>query len=254
MTSLLDAPPPSTGAASLGALAGTAATYGAIVALVSYVGVHGVTQVKQALTVTEMVEIELPKPPPAPAAPKPEPEPVTPAPRIKAAAPEPPSAPPSAAEAGQILDAKSEAVDFGDSFVTGDKGAFAGGVTDRAGTSTTAVHDQAAKGDGAGSAAKTVVAPVVDLSKPPRLAGSAQWRCPFPIEADDAGIDHAVVTLRVQIGADGAVRSTNVVADAGNGFAREARRCALSNPWLPALDRAGQPVSGSATVNVRFDR
>jgi periplasmic protein TonB len=253
MTSLLDAPPPSTGAASLGALAVTALTYGAIVALVSYAGVRGVTQFKQALPVTEMIEVELPKPPPPPAeAPKPESLPV-PSPRIKAA-PEPPSTPPSAAEAGQILDAKSEAVDFGDKFVTGDGNGYAGGDTDRKGTSKTAVHDASARGDGAGNAAKTVVAPVVDLSRPPRLAGSAQWRCPFPIEADDAGIDHAVVTLRVEIGVNGAVRTTTVVADAGNGFGREARRCAQSSPWLPALDHTGHAIPGSATVNVRFDR
>jgi len=252
MSSLLDAPPSSHAGASLGALAATAAAYGALIALISSVATHTVTQPKRAVPVTEMVEVELPKPPSPTLAP--ESEPRASAPRVKAAEPAAPKTSPAAAEAGQVLDARSEPVDFGDTFVVGSGEQYAGGTTDSAGTSKEAVRGAAARGDEANVVAKTMKAPDVDLSKPARLMGSAEWRCPFPPEADDAGVDHAVVTLRVEVGVDGALRSTQVVSDPGDGFGREARRCALGSRWLAPLDRAGRPTAGSATVNVRFDR
>ncbi|MES1169990.1 MAG: DUF2510 domain-containing protein, partial [Leifsonia sp.] len=73
-------------------------------------------------------------------------------------------------------------------------------------------------------------------------------------EADDAGIDHAVVTLRVSVGVDGRVGEVRATSDPGAGFGREARACALSKPWSPALDRAGRPAAATTIVNVRFDR
>jgi outer membrane biosynthesis protein TonB len=81
-----------------------------------------------------------------------------------------------------------------------------------------------------------------------------QWDCPFPEEADDAGVDHAVVTLRVEVGGDGTVQSVRATSDPGHGFAREARRCAMSKRWSAGLDRAGNPANAVALVNVRFDR
>lgn len=260
MNSLLDAPPPSAGAASLVAIAGTVATYGVIAALVSYAGVRSVTPRPAATPITELVEVELPNRPPPPEAPEPkrEPEPVvSPPPRLKAAAPKPARLAPEpspAAAAGQVLDTKADAVDFGDRFITGNTDRFAGGTTDGVGTSKTAVDDASARGAREHATSPPVVTPSRDRSRPARLAGSAQWRCPFPMEADDAGVDHALVTLRLDIGADGAVRAVNVLAGAGDGFDREARRCARNNPWLPALDRSGQPIPSSVTVNVRFDR
>jgi protein TonB len=96
--------------------------------------------------------------------------------------------------------------------------------------------------------------PLADATRAPALASGLHWDCPFPVEADDAGIDSAVVGLRVEVAADGKVREAKALADPGHGFAREARRCALSKRWAPGLNRAGQPVVAVALVNVRFER
>ena len=251
MSSLLDAPPPTTGAASYVAIVGTIAAHGLAVLVASYVGVRGVSELKRLLPVTEMVEVELPEVPKTVADTTPA---ATPPPaRTRVVSPTPAAPPPTAAQAGQVLDAKSDVVDFGDSFVTGAGDAYAGGVTDSSGTSTRAVRDLRAHGDGGGEVKKSS-APPVDLSRPPRLDGSAQWQCPFPAEADDAGIDHAVVTLHVDVGANGSVRNVTTVGDPDSGFGREARRCAGSKRWLAGFDRAGHAIDASATVNVRFDR
>jgi protein TonB len=95
---------------------------------------------------------------------------------------------------------------------------------------------------------------VADRSRSPQLAGRAVWDCPFPEEADDDGVDHAVVTLRVEVSATGSVASVQASGDSSHGFGREARRCALSKRWAPALDRVGNSTAGVAIVNVRFDR
>jgi periplasmic protein TonB len=266
MSSMLDAPPNGAGAASWLAVLGTVAAHALLAALASQVGVHGARELQKLLPITQMVEVALPEPPaPAPPAVPPPVAPPAPPPAVPArvAPPQaireravPPAAeppPPSAAQAGQVLDAKSEVVDFGDAIVTGSGNAFAGGVTDGAGTSRSAVRDSAARGDARGTGAKPA-APVVDLSRPPQLAGGSQWQCPFPPEADDAGVDHALVTLRVNVAADGRVQSVVTSSDPGNGFGREARRCASSKRWSSGVDREGRPTSAVAVVNVRFDR
>jgi periplasmic protein TonB len=251
MTSLLDAAPETTRAASYVAIVGTIAAHGLAVLVASYVGVRGVSELQRLLPVTEMVEVELPEAPKtvADATPTATPPPA----KARVASPTPATPPPTAAQAGQVLDAKSDVVDFDDSVVTGAGDAYAGGVTDKSGTSTSAVRDVQAQGHGGGEA-KAPPAPAPDLSRPPRLDGSAQWQCPFPAEADDAGIDHAVVTLRVEIAANGGVRNVTTVRDPGNGFGREARRCASSKRWLVGFDRSGRAIAASATVNVRFER
>jgi len=63
-----------------------------------------------------------------------------------------------------------------------------------------------------------------------------------------------VVTLRISVGPDGAATAVAIAADAGHGFGREARACAFSKSYVPALDREGRPVAGTSLVNVRFDR
>lgn len=256
MSSMLDAPPQSRGAASWLGVGGTIGAHALLVVAASYAGMRGASELKKLMPVTEMVEVALPEP----LAPPPEPEPErapTPAPvHAKVAAPTPAAEPPppSAAQAGQILDAKSDVVDFGDTVVTGSGDSYAGGVTDGAGNSKTAVRDTAARGDAGGAGVKPPAAPTVDLSRPPQLAGGLKWDCPFPLEADDAGIDHAVVTLRVSVGADGRVQSVVTSSDPGNGFGREARRCATAKRWATGLDREGRPTPGAALINVRFDR
>jgi protein TonB len=213
------------------------------------------------LRVSEMIEVEIPAPPPPPPpAPEPEPEPpkAAPPPPVAKAAPKPveppPQAapPPAAAEAAQVLDAPSDVVDFGDTFVAGQGTSYAGGTTESGGTSKAAVRAPTARAAGViGGTGSDVKG---DLSRKPRLAGGLQWDCPFPAEADDFGVDHAAVTLRVEVGADGKVTSATATTDPGHGFAREARRCALSKRWQPGLDRAGNAIGDVAVINVRFDR
>jgi protein TonB len=46
-----------------------------------------------------------------------------------------------------------------------------------------------------------------------------------------------------------------VIGDPGNGFGREARKCALTRRFEPALDREGRPVLGTIPqVNITFQR
>jgi periplasmic protein TonB len=255
VTSMLDAPPSKRGAAPVLAVAGTLAAHGALVVLASFAGVRAVSELQRSFPITELVQVELPAPsppPPAPVTPPTEPA-VAPRARAPKSAPAPAAAPPAAAQAGQVLEAKSDFVDFGDRIVTGAGERFAGGTTDSAGTSRAAVRSDAARGASTGLGSGPA-APAVDLSRPPQLAGAAQWQCPFPPEADDAGVDHAVVSLRVQVAADGSVRNVSTTNDPGDGFGREARRCAASKRWVPALDGAGMAAAGVAFVKVHFDR
>lgn len=253
MSSMLDAEPSASRSGSLAAVLGTLALHGLLVLGASLLGLRGVAELRKALPVTEMVEVELPAPAPEPATPQPaalprSPTQVTPQPQAPPSEP-----PPSAAQAGQILDSSDEVVDFGDSFVTGAGDRFAGGVTDGKGTSTVAVRDTKARADGAGSGAQAP-ASAPDLSRPPELDGNRSWQCPFPVEADDAAVDHAVVALRLDIAADGAVLGVTTLADPGSGFGRSAKRCALGKRFKPGLDRAGHPIAKVLNVNVRFDR
>jgi protein TonB len=171
----------------------------------------------------------------------------------------PPSAPPQAAQAGAILAAPDDVVDFtGDGFVTGTAAKYAGGTTQAGGTSEKPVYDPAGRatgvpgGTGSGTAPP---APTKDLSRPPALAGSSDWRCPWPPEADAEQIDEAHATIRVVVGPDGRAQSATIVDDPfGHGFGREARGCALRESYSPALDRDGKPTSGVKTFRVRFER
>jgi protein TonB len=251
--SILDAPTsPTRGAGWLG-VAGAVVVHGGLVALGVTLGARGVERAAAAL-VTEMIEVELPPepPPPEPTAPAPEPEPV----RERRAEPEPePTAaapPPEAAQAGQLLAAADEVVDFGDTFVTGDSAKYAGGTTESNGSAAHAVRDADARAGGVPGGTGTD--PHGDLSRAPQLLGGKAWDCPFPAEADDAGLDQAVVTLRLEVGADGKVTDARATVDPGHGFAREARRCALRKRFAPALDRAGRPTGNVLTLNIQFER
>ncbi len=214
-----------------------------------------------------LLEVELAPPPPAeepPPAPVAEPEPVklkvakvAPTPTLVEPPPEPPAEPPKAAEpppeaaqAAQAVSALDNAPAApADTIVTGDGAAYAGGTTQRGATSTQAVSAPNARAGGVPNG--TGDSPV-DRSQKPRLAGGTDWNCPFPAEAEEDGIDHAVVGLEVEIGTDGSVRTVAVHSDPGSGFGREARACALRKRWLPALDRNGQPVQQKHKLNVTF--
>jgi periplasmic protein TonB len=94
----------------------------------------------------------------------------------------------------------------------------------------------------------------VNRMRAPRLAGGASWSCPFPPEADVAGVNQAAVALRVSVGASGSVSAVQVTSEPGYGFGRAAKRCAMSKRWDPGLDASGRSVDATAVVNVRFVR
>jgi protein TonB len=243
--SILDAPPARRRRGRAVASAGALAVHAGLVLLATSPGARVVGRAADVPTVvTQMVEVDLPPPPLPPAVGRHVPPPPRAAPRAAASPPQPPAA----AQAAQVLAAAvDDVVDLSDSVVVGAGPGYAGGVTQAAGTATAGARAGGVEGGrGTGAAG--------DRSRPPRLAGAAEWDCPFPEEADDAQIDHAVVTLRIEIGADGGVLDVRVTADPGAGFGREARRCALSKPWAPGLDRAGNPTAATSVVNVRFDR
>lgn len=248
--SLLDRVPERRPGGTLVSAGGAVLVHVGLVALALFIGTRVVREVAKAPAVSEMVEIEAPPPEPEAA---PDPSPVAPA--SKLTHPEPKEAPASAAaQAGQVLAAADDVVDFGDSFVVGKGESYAGGVTETSGVAKRAVRDAVARAGGTPGGTGAAVAPPVDRSRPPALAGGSSWDCPFPEEADEAGVDHAVVGLRIQVGADGRVLSVTTSADPGHGFGREARRCAHSKRWSPGLDSSGTPSAASTVVNVRFDR
>lgn len=139
-------------------------------------------------------------------------------------------------------------------------GAHAGGLTSPAGTSADPAPPPPAAAPPAPEAAPLFemgavkVGPSVDRSRPPELATGGDWQCPFPAEAEGDGVDGATVSLRVSVSAQGAVVDVAVTHDPGHGFAREARLCARTKRWTPALDRDGRAVVGVKTVNVHFVR
>lgn len=238
------------------AVLGAAGVHVAVIASALLMGTTEPRPAPPPPKVTQMVEVTLPVEK-APEPPPPEPEPAKPPPT---AAPAPPRAPrvpkaappPAAAQAAKVLTAAEEVVDFGDTIVSGKATSYARGVTASNGTATHAVRDQRATGEGADGGKGTAVKG--DASRPPSLAGGARWDCPFPVEADDAGMDRAVVGLRVEVAADGGVQEVKSTSDPGYGFAREARRCAKSKRWSPGLDRNGQPARAVALVTVHFER
>lgn len=206
-----------------------------------------------ASVMTQVVEIEMPKPlPQVPAPPAPPIEAETPPPTAKAlsrplARAAVPSAPRAAAQAGAVLSASDDAIDFTDEIVTGDAASYAGGATASDGTSKVAVRD-------VGGSLQGKESHVVNRSRAPELAQGGQWDCPFPQEADEAGVDLAVVTLEVDVDASGHVVSATALDDPGHGFGREAVLCAYEKRWAPGLNPDGTARRSSAQLRVRFVR
>lgn len=255
-TSMLDAPRASSWAPKWIAVAGAFVVHAAV-ALVATQADERVPSPAPAAQVTQLMDVELPPPPETP----PPPAPAPPAPEVKRTPPpteKPPEAtpaapPPAAAQAGQVLEAQTDdtAQKTDETIVTGQGDKFAGGTTDSTGTAKQAVRDPNARGNvenGNG------IDPLGDRSRPPHLADGGSWDCPFPAEADEVGVDRAVVSLRVEVAADGRVTRVSVANDPGHGFGREAKRCAFGKRWSAGLDRAGAAVSTFALVNVEFER
>jgi protein TonB len=141
-------------------------------------------------------------------------------------------------------------IDLTDGFVTGSSSTVAGGA---------AASQGASPGTAGGSPGEpprhaSSMSSGPDRSRKPALAGGLEWACPFPPEAEAAGIDDAVASIRVEVDASGAIRTASIESDPGHGFGRAARSCALTKRWSPALDRDGNPVAGGAVVRVRFVR
>lgn len=86
------------------------------------------------------------------------------------------------------------------------------------------------------------------------LTGAGDWDCPFPRDADRAGIHQAVVDLHIAVDQLGRPRRIQILREPGHGFGPAARRCARSKRFQPARDRDGHPVTGVVTVRVRFLR
>jgi protein TonB len=152
-----------------------------------------------------------------------------------------------------------EPVDLtGDAIVQRPSHSNTGAFTTAPGTGTTAPSNPPGGGHEPGGSRAVVGSPQVqaqDRSRSASLAGAADWSCPFPPEADTAQIDEAYVTLQVDAGPEGAPLAARVLTDPGNGFGREARRCAMGRLYTAALDRDGDPIAGTTRpFRVHFSR
>ncbi len=188
-------------------------------------------------------------PPPPVALPK-----DTPAPKD-----EPPPPAPAPAQAGQVITAPDEPLDFtGQGFTQGNSATYAGGVTHAQGTATTAVRNVAARPDGVPGGTGTAAAPpppAVDKSRAAGLRGSSEWKCPWPSEADAEQIDEAYVTVQVTVGPEGRAKTVAVTSDPGHGFGREARLCAMRETYTTALDKDGTAILGQTKAfRIHFER
>jgi protein TonB len=144
----------------------------------------------------------------------------------------------------------SDVVDLTEGFVSGSSSTVTGGVAaSQGGMPSGAIAASPAPPKSAPS-----VAPTPDRSRRPALAGGLSWACPFPPEADAAGIDEAVVGIRVEVDPSGEVQDVSIPKDPGHGFGRAAQRCAKAKRWTPALDRDGKAVGGAVDLRVRFVR
>lgn len=212
--------------------------------------------------VNDVVEIEIPKPP----QPQPPPTPVVQRahqPRSRRTASEREAlAPPRPAEAAPISTKKDPAnpLDLTNTIVAGSAPSDGGGSI-----MATGLSQNGDKGAAAPMATSMQSHPPPSAVAPPAavgpersrhatLMGSAEWKCPFPSEADAEKIDVAVATIRVDVDPAGRTTGVTILKDPGHGFGREARRCAMAKGWSAALDRNGTAIADSVTINVLFER
>lgn len=240
---------------------GAAATRAALIDpwLLDWAGRTGlVIEGRLAQTIDVSTEKEPPPPPPVEEPKEEEPRELAPAPvernpydDVKPATPPPPSA----AEASQVLTASDDTLDFtGNTIVVGNAATYAGGKTTREGTSKRVEKVGGPGGGGNGPENAKPSAPAPDLSRAVALAGSSDWKCPWPGEADAEQMDEAKVEIEVAVGPDGRATRATVLADPGFGFGREAKACALRQSYAPALDRDGKAVAATKKFRVRFER
>jgi protein TonB len=206
----------------------------------------------------EIMREEAPPPPPT-ATVTPEAK-APPPPRPAQEAPPPPPAP---AQAAKVLTAEpkpDEPLDLtGNTIVQGNADSFAGGFTTSNGTNNTAVNAMPSPTGVPGGTGQVQAPPPPppgpDRSRTASLGGGGEWSCPFPAEADTAQVDEAFVTLQVDVKADGSASTVRVLSDPGNGFGREARRCAMNKRYATALDHDGTAIAGTTRAfRVHFSR
>jgi protein TonB len=220
-----------------------------------------------------LIEREVPAPPPPPEPEMPAPPPPEPprwAPNVTEPAPDPSDNPydepaSAAAQAGEVLTQESDEDEKDDdseenTFVTGDGGTYAGGVTASGGTSTVAVRGSVvADGGVPGGRGTPMAAPTKaakDLSRGAWLDGNTSWDdCDFPGEAERDRIRDALVEMTVTVRPNGTPQSVKIVEDPGHGFARTASACALKHRFAPALGPDGRKIWGTTRpFHVGFHR
>jgi protein TonB len=243
-----------------GFTSGSTALLVGFMALASAIALMRAANARSVDSITEEIEVmKDDPPPPPPPAPQQEAKP-EPAPPPRALPHEPPPPPPAPAQAAKVLTQEpdpNEPVDLtGNTIVQGNAEAYAGGFTSSNGTNTHAVRATPAP-TGVVGGTGPVTAPVQgpDRSRTASLAGGKEWSCPFPPEADVAQLDEAYVTLQVEVRADGTAATVRVIQDPGNGFGREAKRCALATRYATALDHDGNSIAGTTKpFRVHFSR
>ena len=226
--------------------------------LVEWAGRTGVAidaHLQQTFDVDTSKDEPPPTPPPPEDTPKEKDEPL---PQQKEVNPYEDVPPPAAAQAGKVLTDDTDVADFtGGGFVQGSNDSYVGGKTMAAGTGTVATHAPAVTTGAAGTGTAPVAtrqAPAVDRSRRLALAGSGDWSCGFPSEADADGIDDAFVEIEITAGADGRAQKVSILKDPGHGFAPHARQCAMRQTYAPELDRDGRAVAATKKFRIHFER
>ncbi len=94
-----------------------------------------------------------------------------------------------------------------------------------------------------------------DRSSPPRIGGYVSWECPWPAAAAQAGVNHAVVHVTVDVTARGQATAAHLVDQPGYEFGDEALRCAMDQKYIPGRDADGRPAAGrTRKFSVQFNR
>lgn len=137
-----------------------------------------------------------------------------------------------------------------------------GGYTSGEGTALTPVTDRRATAQGredgrgkAGIATAAAAPPPVSRSRAAMPQSRNLSDCPFPPQADMAQVDKAIVDVTVSVDPNGRAYQATVSVDPGYGFGTQAKRCALSMLYEPALNPAGEAIAGTTpTLRFRFSR
>ncbi len=161
------------------------------------------------------------------------------------------------AQAGKALTREDEA--GGDSIASGDSNDPMSGLVAGGGTGNVPTKNRSARidgkvgGHGTSTRADAVIDP--DLTRGAHAPSVITDDCPFPVESDLAGVDHAVVLLVVTVMPDGHAGAVKVLSDPGHGFGRAAISCAKRQIYTYARDRHGTHLQAdTAPFNMRFTR